>query len=57
MARSDKRKVTKEIRSVARKAKEAMYSWIIKINREPSDLEVRAWQSGYLAGIGDREES
>jgi hypothetical protein len=55
MARSDKRKVSKEIRSVVRKGKEAMYSWIIALGYEPTDIEIRAWQSGYVAGLNNRQ--
>lgn len=56
MARSDKRAVSKDIRSIVRKGKEAMYSWIVNLKYEPTDIEVRAWQAGYIAGLNNRQD-
>lgn len=56
MAREDRRKVSKEIRSIVRKGKEAMYGWVVDLKREPSGEEVRAWQAGYLAGLKQRDD-
>lgn len=56
MARSDKRAVSKDIRSIVRKGKEAMYSWIVNLKYEPTDIEIRAWQAGYIAGLNNRQD-
>lgn len=55
MAREDKRKVQKEIRSIIGKAKSAMYTWVVELGYEPTDIEVKAWQAGYLAGLNHKE--
>lgn len=57
MAREDKRKVQKDIRSVVKKAKEAMYAWVVSIGYEPTPAEVRAWQAGYMAGLNKEDKS
>lgn len=51
MARADRRVVTKEIRNIAKKAKESMYKWVITLDHEPTDDELIAWQAGYIAGL------
>lgn len=57
MARKDKRAVSKEIKSIVRKGKESMYSWIVKLGYEPTDIEIKAWQAGYVAGLNNRQDS
>lgn len=56
MSRSQKRKVTKEVAAIARKAKKAMASWIASLSEFPSEREIRAWQAGYIAGINNKED-
>ena len=56
MPRAERRQVSKEIRSIARKAKEAMYKWVITLDHEPTDNELLAWQAGYIAGLNRDNE-
>lgn len=49
--RWQKRKYDAETSAIIRKAKKDMMSWIGVLGYSPSDLEVRAWQAGYIAGI------
>jgi hypothetical protein len=51
MGRRQQRQYEKEVASVIRKAKKDMESWIMAIGEQPSQLEVIAWQAGYIAGI------
>lgn len=53
MTRMQKRKVSKEVSAIARKAKQAMASWMAMLGYSPSSQEVRAWQAGYIAGINE----
>ena len=53
MTRVTKRKATKQLNSIAKKAKQAMASWMAILGYVPSGEEVRAWQAGYIAGIND----
>ena len=57
MARQNKREVSREIRKIAQKAKEAMYDWIYKLQHEPSEKEMMAWQAGYIAGLNQNKEN
>jgi hypothetical protein len=56
MAREDRRKVTKDIRSIIRKGKESMYKWIVSIGYEPTNGEIKAWQAGFLAGLNQDKD-
>lgn len=56
MPRAERRQVSKEIKSIARKAKEAMYKWVITLDHEPTDSELLAWQAGYIAGLNRDNE-
>lgn len=56
MAREDRRKVQKDIRSIINKAKSAMYSWIVDLGYEPTNIEIKAWQAGYLAGLNKEDK-
>jgi hypothetical protein len=57
VARQNKREVSREIRKIAQKAKEAMYDWIYKLQHEPSEKEMMAWQAGYIAGLNQNKEN
>jgi hypothetical protein len=42
---------------IARKAKEAMYKWIMTVEIESqAKHEVVAWQAGYIAGLNSSEK-
>jgi hypothetical protein len=56
MARADKRQVSKEIRSIVRKGKESMYKWVVALGRDPSEQEIQAWQSGFIAGLNQNKD-
>ena len=51
MTRWHQRKHDAEVSAIIRKAKIDMIRWVESIGREPSELEARIWQAGYLAGI------
>jgi hypothetical protein len=51
-----KRKTTKEVAAIARKAKKAMASWMSVLGYVPSGQEVRAWQAGYVAGVNSQND-
>ena len=57
MPRQHKRQAQKEIRSIIGKAKAAMYKWVVDLGYEPTDIEIKAWQAGYIAGINQREQN
>jgi hypothetical protein len=50
MNRKEKRKTFRQTSSLVTKAKKDMLDWVETIGRVPSDQEVKAWQSGYIAG-------
>ena len=58
--RYEKRKSAKETEKIIKKAKQDMMDWLSGLQEVPSEFEVRAWQSGYLAGVNmasNRKES
>jgi hypothetical protein len=57
MARQNKREDARMIRSILNKAKSAMVDWIVKLGYTPTDEELRAWQSGYIAGLNQKESN
>jgi hypothetical protein len=57
MPRQNKRQASREIRNIAKKAKEAMYDWISLLPHEPAEKEIVAWQAGYIAGLNQNKES
>lgn len=57
MAREDKRQDKKIINSVVKKAKKAMIDWVDNLNYTPSELEIKAWQAGYIAGLNQKNQS
>lgn len=56
MSRMQKRKVSKDVAAIARKAKRAMSKWMASLSELPSEKEIRAWQAGYIAGINQSYE-
>jgi hypothetical protein len=58
--RWERRKSQRETDKIVAKAKKDMAIWISTLQDIPSELEIRAWQAGYLAGINlatNRKES
>jgi len=59
--RWEKRKYRQETKTIVKKAKQDMAEWLSEINRIPNELEITAWQSGYVAGInrgaGNRDKN
>lgn len=59
--RWEKRKYRQETKTIVKKAKQDMAEWLSEINRIPSESEITAWQSGYVAGInrgaGNRDKN
>lgn len=49
--RYEKRKLKKEAGSIIRKAKIDMAEYLESLNRVPEEVEVKAWQAGYIAGL------
>jgi hypothetical protein len=56
MARAERRQVSREIKNIAKKAKEAMYDWIYQLHHEPTEKELQAWQAGYIAGLNAKND-
>jgi hypothetical protein len=51
VSRKDRRKYEQDLASVIKKAKIDMQDWFNALGEQPSQLEIIAWQSGYLAGV------
>jgi hypothetical protein len=51
MSRWQKRKYDAETSAIIRKAKIDMNRWISGLSELPSEIEIRAWQAGYISGI------
>lgn len=51
MSRTEKRKIERETAAVIRKAKVDMQAWIDAMQELPSQVEIRAWQAGYVSGL------
>jgi hypothetical protein len=49
--RWERRKSKRETEKFVLKAKQDMSIWITELQDTPSELEIRAWQAGYVAGI------
>jgi hypothetical protein len=49
--RQQKRKQEAELNAIFRKAKLDMQTWVSSLTRLPSESEIKAYQSGYIAGI------
>jgi hypothetical protein len=49
--RYQKRKQDAELAAIIRKAKIDMQKWISSLTVLPSEIEIKAFQAGYIAGI------
>jgi hypothetical protein len=49
--RQQKRKQDAELAAIIRKAKADMANWISNLSDMPSEVEIKAFQAGYIAGI------
>ncbi len=50
-SRQEKRKQDAELAAIIRKAKIDMEKWISGLSTVPSEVEIKAFQAGYIAGI------
>lgn len=50
-SRYQKRKQDAQLAAIIRKAKIDMQKWISSLSEMPSEIEIRAFQAGYIAGI------
>lgn len=57
MGRKETRQAFREIKSTINRAKAAMYKWIVDLGYEPTNVEIKAWQAGYLAGLNHKEDN
>ena len=57
MDRKTKRQNERLLNSIKRKAKKDMEDWMVGLSELPSEGEVRAFQAGYIAGIGRGSEN
>jgi hypothetical protein len=49
--RSEKRKAERQAASIITTAKKDMIAWVETLEHTPSELEMRAWQEGYVSGM------
>ena len=49
--RYEKRKQEAQLQAIIRKAKIDMQKWILTLPNIPSEIEIKAYQAGYIAGI------
>jgi hypothetical protein len=56
VSRQRRRKAFRETKTLVGKAKKAMAAWMASIEQMPTEKELRAWQSGYLAGVNQNEK-
>lgn len=57
MDRKTKRQNERLLNSIKRKAKKDMEDWMVGLSELPSEGEVKAFQAGYIAGIGRGSEN
>jgi hypothetical protein len=57
MDRKTKRQNERLLNSIKRKAKKDMEDWMLGLAELPSEGEVKAFQAGYIAGIGRGSEN
>ena len=55
--RSEKRKAERQAANIVTTAKKDMIAWVETLEHTPSELEMRAWQAGYVSGISRLNES
>ena len=51
MSRQTKREQDRVLNSIIHKAKLDMEKWILTLPTIPSEIEIKAFQAGYIAGI------
>jgi hypothetical protein len=49
--RSEKRKAERQAANIITTAKKDMIAWVETLEHTPSELEMRAWQEGYISGM------
>lgn len=54
--RQEKRKLDRQTASIIKKAKVDMQEYVETLQELPSELEIKAWQAGYIAGINRMSE-
>ena len=54
--RQEQRKLDRQSKAIIQKAKADMQGYIETLQELPSELEIRAWQAGYIAGINRMSE-
>lgn len=57
MDRKTRRQNERLLNSIKRKAKKDMENWMLSLSELPSEGEVKAFQAGYIAGIGRGSEN
>ena len=57
MDRKTRRQNERLLNSIKRKAKKDMEDWMLTLSELPSEGEVKAFQAGYIAGIGRGSEN
>jgi hypothetical protein len=55
--RSEKRRAERQAANIVTTAKKDMIAWVETLEHTPSELEMRAWQAGYVSGISRLNES
>jgi hypothetical protein len=55
--RSEKRRAERQAANIVTTAKRDMIAWVETLEHTPSELEMRAWQAGYVSGISRLNES
>lgn len=51
MSRYEKRKASRQAANIVTKAKKDMVAWVETLDHAPSQIEMAAWQAGYISGI------
>jgi len=49
--RYEKRKAERQAAGIVATAKKDMIAWVETLDHTPSEIEMRAWQAGYISGI------
>lgn len=51
MSRYHTRKAARQAANIVTKAKKDMIAWVGSLDHTPSEIEMIAWQAGYVAGV------
>lgn len=51
MSRYEKRKASRQAANIIATAKKDMIAWVQTLDYAPSELEMKAWQQGYISGV------